>query len=93
MIIRVLVGMLLLNLVIVLWGLSHYIFPKCDWCKRRYCSWLSTSSFQNVFCSYRCNFWDMQDYIAHEAKLDIEDVGDMLSKRGWIHPDMIKGRK
>jgi len=89
-IIGVSVGMT--NLLLVTWGLSHYIFPRCDWCKRRYCSWLSTSSFQYVFCSYRCNYWDMRDYIVHSAELDVGDVEEMLGRRGWIHPDLVGGR-
>ncbi len=47
---------------------------------------------QNVFCSYRCNYWDMRGYLAEEMHLDIAEVEQYLSRRGYAHPDLIGGR-
>ena len=81
---------LLINATVLLWIVAQYGFPKCDWCHRRYWFRSSSSSFPYVFCSYRCNYWDMRDFIASRAELDIGEVEEMLGRRGWIHPDRLE---
>jgi hypothetical protein len=86
-------GWTAINLGILVWLGWHFGRPTCDWCGRRYWFWSSTSGFPQVFCSYRCNFWDMRDFIAMKAELDIGEVEEMLGRRGWVHPDKLEVAK
>ena len=82
----------LFNLTTCGWMAWHYVFSRCEWCHKRYIRWTSTSSCRNVFCSYRCNYWDMRGYLAEEMHLDIAEVEQYMSRRGYAHPDLIGGK-
>ena len=78
------------NLTVLAIMAIRYLFPRCDWCHKRYYLRSSTSSFQNVFCSYRCNYWDMRDYIAVNVGVDISEIDDYMAKRGYPHPEVME---
>jgi len=70
----------------------NYAHPMCDWCHRRYWIWSSNSSFQNVFCSYRCNYWDLRAFLAESGPMELLEADDYLSRRGYVHPDLVEAR-
>ena len=84
-----LLGVLVVNATVLGLAVLRFGFVKCDWCSKRYWYGRSTSSFPFVFCSYRCNFWDMRDFMATQTPADLADVEQVLARRGWIHPDHV----
>jgi len=80
----------LINLVIGAWILWHWCMRRCDWCHKLYLVWSSSSSSQNVFCSYKCNYWDLRGYLAEKMHIDIAEVEDYLSRHGYVHPDYVE---
>ena len=82
-----------MNSIVIIVMAVMWLFPRCDWCHKRYYIWSSTSSFQNVFCSYRCNYWDMRDYIATNLNVDLIEIDDYMSQRGYPHPEVMEVMK
>ena len=81
------------NTAWALWAVYVYTLRECEWCHRRYIVWTSNSSCKNVFCSYTCNYWDLRSYLAEEMDIDIAEVDAYLSRRGYIHPDLMEVKR